>query len=549
MDNTKIHHIIKSEALCKKEQEDNFFFTSNDANWIFDFRKVFMQGKLLQEFASFFWDKYENEYPFQVGGLELGAIPLITGIVMEGVKRGKNINSFFVRKERKTSWLWNVIEGNLDDTQIIVVDDLFNSGATIDKVRMSLLDEEKKIYKIFTFINFWSIEWKEFLEKNELNLDYEFTLSDFWLDGFGNSLDMEQKHYKMPVIFPDFQKLHQWKNANKFLEVPKSNPLKVGKNIYVWSEGWKLSCICSDTGNIVWDFEVGVVSGHKNILSSPLSLENTIIFGSYDGNLYCLDKDTWRTIWSAPYSDWIGSSPSCCQKAWTIVVGLELSGMTHKWSLAGLESASGEKKWEVFFDDFVHCSPWVSQPYGLVLCGGNDGKLVCVRSDNGTIIFERKFEAPIKWWFSFSEDGKHAYFGCFDNHLYCIEVLTGQIVWQYKTDNIVYATPIIKGNDIFFGSLDKYFYHLDSKWELVEKIKTFGKVFSKPVPIMDDLIVFGSNDSYIYFYNYKEKKVVFVIENKQRITTSVIFDDTYKHLYVYDFLNILTKYNLTGFIQ
>jgi hypothetical protein len=61
-----IKSIIIKNALIMKSEESNFFFTKNDTNWIFDFRTAFLQGNLLQEFSSFFWDKYEKDFPFQI---------------------------------------------------------------------------------------------------------------------------------------------------------------------------------------------------------------------------------------------------------------------------------------------------------------------------------------------------------------------------------------------------------------------------------------------------------------------------------------------------
>jgi len=83
MDNSEIKLIIEKEALIIKKEESNFMLSSNDWNWIFDFRKPFLQGKTLSSFSSFFWDKYEEEFPFQVWWLELWAIPLISWIIME----------------------------------------------------------------------------------------------------------------------------------------------------------------------------------------------------------------------------------------------------------------------------------------------------------------------------------------------------------------------------------------------------------------------------------------------------------------------------------
>lgn len=543
-----IKKIIEEEVLLLKENNTDFLFTSSDGKWIFDFRRVFLQWKFLKEFSIFFWDKYEKDFPFQVWWLELWVIPFISWIVMEGINRWKNINSFFVRKDRKLSWLWNKIEWNFDNEKIIIVDDLFNSWKSIWKVFHSLKEEGKNIYKIFTFINFWSEEGRLFLKKNNLILDYEFTLSDFWLDSFWNSLTRVKENYKSPVIFPDFRRIYSLENFNKFLESPKSNPIIEEKNIYMWWEWWKLISICKDTWMLKWEFEVWIVIGHKNILSSPIIIKNNIIFWSYDGNLYCLDKNNWKVKWKSIYSDWIWSSASYSEKYNKIYIWLELGWLGNKGSLAWIDFSSWEKKWEVFFEDFVHCSPWYSEKLWLVICGWNDWKILCVKWDNGDVLFELSFNSPIKSGFTFSDDEKTVYFGCFDNKIYSVDLFNWNINWSYTTNNVVYAKSLVLWNNIFFGSLDKFFYHLDNKWNLIKKIRTFWKIFSEPIIIEDKIIVFASNDWYVYFYDYINLNVIFVIEHRERISTKLLYDWYFKHLYVYDVLNSLTKYSLNGFI-
>ena len=53
--------------------------------------------------------------PFQVGGMEAAAIPLLSAILMKSLSRGTPVNGFIVRKERKTYGAGSSIEGALTD--------------------------------------------------------------------------------------------------------------------------------------------------------------------------------------------------------------------------------------------------------------------------------------------------------------------------------------------------------------------------------------------------------------------------------------------------
>lgn len=532
--------IIKKNILVKKETKDNFYFINNDWEWIFDFRRWFLVWDILEKFCLYFWDKYENEYPFQIWCLELWAVPFLSWLVYEWKKRWYNVNSFIVRKQRKTSWLWNQIEWILDKEKIFIIDDLVNSGDSLFFVSDILkYQENREVYKFFVFVNFWREKLNTYFRDSKKLLEYEFTLSDFWLGDFYDF----QNEINHPLIFPPYKLLYSLSNPNRFLDVPKSNLLKIGKNLYFWWEWWKLVSICSDTWNFNFMYNINPVKWHKNILSSPIHFDNKIFFWWYDWNLHCIDAISWNLIWIYPYAEWIWSSPCFSEKDRSVFIWLEHWWKNNKWSLISVDLDSWELNWQIFFNDYVHSSPEYSIKYWLVVCWCNDWKIICVRSDNWNVLYERFFDYPIKWGFFISDDWK-IYFWCFDRKLYCLDLLYWKILYSFQTEDIVYSNPYIIDNNIFFWSFDKHFYHLDINLKLISKVETYWKIYSQPTYIWKDLLVFWSNDSFIYFYNFKINKIIYVIRHIERISTKIIYDEEFKCIYVYDFLNNVYKYDL-----
>ena len=538
-----IKEIISKKVISYKDEEDTSLFTEDDGKWIFDFRLAFFQGKYLQQFSSFFWDKYEKEYPFQVWGLELSAVPFISGIVLEWLKRWKNVNGFIIRKERKDSGLWKKIEWNINKEKIIIVDDLINSGSSLSMVYNTLHLLERKIYKVYVFVHFWKPSVKKILLRYQILLEYSFVLSDFGIDIFQNSISHPKDKNKFPVIYPASYKLFSWNGANKFVPAMKSNPIRRDKYIYVWWEGGVFSCICSNTGEVRWQFTVEKTRWHKNILSSPCIVWETVIFGAYDGNLYALNINTGEVLWKNTEADWIGSSPIFSEYHGYIYIWLEHASSTHKWSLIAVDKDSWEKRWSYVFLDFVHCSPIYSEKNDIVVCGDNSGRLVWIDGKSWTVKWVQEFGCPIKWWFGFSQDQKNVYFWDFEGNMNSINIYTGEIQFRFLTGNAIYTVPFVSEYGIFFGSLDKKFYHIDDSWKLIRKITTFWKIFSSPICIEDAIIVFGSNDGYIYFYDSYNKKNLFVVEHGERITTKILFNKEFKTLYVYDYMNQLYIYD------
>jgi len=549
MDKTVIRNLIKEKALVYKDESDNFLFIEGGGNWIFDFRKLFLEGQNLELMSAFFWDMYENEFPFQVWGLELSAVPFVSGIILEGKKRGKDVNGFIVRKDRKETGLWKKIEGTLNDEKIIIVDDLLNSAQSFSLVHKTLEHEWRDIYKLFTFIHFWNERGRKYIADHSISYDYAFTLSEFDVDIFQNSLKMPKTYNQAPMIFPKYQRLLFLDNANAFVPAPKSNPLRYNNRIYLWGEGGKFVCICSDTGDLHWEFQVPCTRGHKNILSSPILVDNLVIFWSYDGNLYALDAEIGTLVWKFQDADWIGSSPCYSEKEKLVFVWLEHAGPRNRGSLVALNIQTGEKRWECMFDNFIHSSPVYSDIYDVVICGSNDWVIAAFRGSTWEILWSYTCEQDVKWAAAFSPKQESVYIGWFDSILYSFDTQTGENIFSFHTENSIYARPLTHKNDIYFASLDKCFYHLNSKGECVWKVDTYGKIFCEPIMIEDRYIAFGSNDGYIYLYDSKEKKTRFVIEHGERITTKLIYDSTFGALYAYDYMNQLYKYNIWSFVK
>ena len=78
---------------------------------------------------------------FQFCGLETGSIPLIAGLQMYYSSLGVDINAFTIRKERKDYGLFNYIEGMPNSLPVVMIDDLLNSGDSINKASFIIYHE------------------------------------------------------------------------------------------------------------------------------------------------------------------------------------------------------------------------------------------------------------------------------------------------------------------------------------------------------------------------------------------------------------------------
>lgn len=66
-----------------------------------------------------------------VGGLTLGADPLVVALATEAFRRGHRLEAFLVRKAQKTHGTENLIEGNISPgANALVVEDVLTSGGS-----------------------------------------------------------------------------------------------------------------------------------------------------------------------------------------------------------------------------------------------------------------------------------------------------------------------------------------------------------------------------------------------------------------------------------
>ena len=78
------------------------------------------------------------ENPDYVGGLEMGAVPVIAALAAISEAEGKPVKTFFVRKQPKGHGTMDMIEGlapneTLANARVMVIDDVATSGGSILK--------------------------------------------------------------------------------------------------------------------------------------------------------------------------------------------------------------------------------------------------------------------------------------------------------------------------------------------------------------------------------------------------------------------------------
>lgn len=499
--------------------------------WLFDMRRVLLMPEALNLATDIFWERFEKEYPFQVGGQEIAAVPLITAIALKGAKLRKPVNAFIIRKSRKPVGLQKIIEGELNNEKVILVDDLINYGQNKQHQLAVLEEYNKRVSYVFTLVNFRDAASYHFLRDRKITLVSLFSLQDF-------GLILEENNFRGTT--PDkFEIVWKFKcpNPNLFYVLPKSSPCLDNERIYFGSDSGIFWALSQKDGSVIWKFITKPNRQGKGIFSSPALLDDTVFFGAYDGNVYALDTATGQPKWVFGEADWIGSSPALAKEENLLFMGLEYGRPQKNGGVVALDFKTGEKRWEYFMSEYVHCSPVYCREKDVVAVGGNDSCVYLFDAKTGRLKWKFETDGEVKASLAFSSQRNLLFFGSFDHQLYALDIDTGEASFKIKTGDRIYSTPLILNDTLYFTSLDKMLYALDLKDKAPKwKFLTNGRVFSSPA-LIDGRIVFGSNDGAMYEIDAYTGILIGFFQAAERITNKIVYNPDSKRYFLTTYAN------------
>lgn len=532
-----LEDVIAREVFIHKGKEHFVSPRGVESSWLFDFRRVLLRPPVLRALSVLFLKEFKSVLPFQIGGIEVAAIPLITGLAMALFEQGHDVNAFFIRKSRKKDGMLKMVEGTINTEKIILVDDLINTGKSF--IRQVEVAEAlgKKVHAVFTILRFRDEKYYSYFHDRGIRVVSLFTLDDF-KDSLGTSLFKYKNEDKFSVPMP-FKAEWYFKseNPNYFYVVPKSVPIIDREKVYFGSDNGNFWAINQNDGSAVWKYKVGFHAKGKYIFSSPAIYKDIVYFGAYDGNFYALNKDTGKREWIFMEADWIGSSPCVASGLNIVFVGLEFGLWKKRGGIAALDADTGKKKWEYFMPGLTHSSPAYSEKHGTVVCGCNDFSVYAFDARRGNLLWEFGTKGEVKASFAFDEKRDIVMLGSYDSNIYILKTKTGELVHKIKTDEAIYSTPLVHDNFAYIASLDKNLYciNLDTG-TIVWKFATNGRIFASP-EIIGDKIYIGSNDGRLYELDAKTGKNTAFFQATERITNKIAYNKDTGKIFLPTFAN------------
>jgi orotate phosphoribosyltransferase len=122
--------LLREHALVR---ESVVLASGRRSSYYFDARQVLLDPEGAALAGGLAWGVLRAAEPAAVGGLTMGADPLVCAVSAAAWGEGRRVTGFFVRKEAKKHGLQQWIEGPFieEGTPVAVVDDVLTSGGSL----------------------------------------------------------------------------------------------------------------------------------------------------------------------------------------------------------------------------------------------------------------------------------------------------------------------------------------------------------------------------------------------------------------------------------
>lgn len=276
----------------------------------------------------------------------------------------------------------------------------------------------------------------------------------------------------------------KWKTQ---LGLMTASPAFHGGRLYIGDLEGKFHCVDAANGKKIWSFEAG-----GEIHACANFYKETIIFGCHDATLYSLKMDGTKN-WDLKIDGPINGAAaivgdrtyvSGCSDGILYTVDLNTGKSLSTIDLAGRQSVATP----AIADEKIFLSMVTNQVISVSL---KTGKL------------EWEFEAAKRqqpFYSSAAVTDKYIIAGSRDRKVYALDRATGKEVWNFVTDGMVDASPVVVGNKVYVGCLSNLgeFYVLDlATGKQIQQI-ALNSAVKGSVAVGPDCILVGTEKGAVY---------------------------------------------------
>lgn len=214
-------------------------------------------------------------------------------------------------------------------------------------------------------------------------------------------------------------------------------------------------CIALADGEIIWQFRASSV-----VYADVITVNDYVIVSCTNGFVYALDKKDGRVIWNCFTSGGISDTPA-------VQDGLIYAGTGGKISC--IDSSDGSELWTYRAEKRILGRPAISLNH-LVFGSGNriwDDSIYCLDVVSREVVWRQKppnhlRTSPIIT--RIDNDGDRKVIVGMSMEMRCLDLATGQVDWSFQADGEIGNSPCVSRLGVMFDtSLSNTMYSLDTR--------------------------------------------------------------------------------------
>ncbi|MDA0839731.1 MAG: PQQ-binding-like beta-propeller repeat protein [Planctomycetota bacterium] len=269
----------------------------------------------------------------------------------------------------------------------------------------------------------------------------------------------------------------------------KASPGVKDGTIYIGDDFGKFHAFKDSDGKEIWNFET-----EGEIISSANFLGDSILFGSYDAFLYCLNAEGGKLRWKLESDGRVHATPAISAEK-TFIAGCD--GM-----LRVIEVKDGKEVGKVELGAYSGCSPALEGSKAYVGTFGNS--VLGIDWKEGKKIWEfADQDRGFPFISSAAISNGKVVIGGRDKRIHCFDATSGKVLWQFETKARVESSPVIAGDHVWCGSEDGNLYRINlNTGKEIWKFESGSTITASP-SIAHGKLVIGNGDGVIYCFGAK----------------------------------------------
>ena len=148
----RLAEIVSKYSL--REGDEFVLASGRSSRFYFDMKETTFDPEGSNLIAELILKEISSERVDCIGGLEMGAVPIIVAVSLKSHLAGHPIPGFFVRKEAKKHGTQKLIERDLArGSYVLMVDDVTTTGGSVMKAVSAVRNEGCVVNKVITVVD------------------------------------------------------------------------------------------------------------------------------------------------------------------------------------------------------------------------------------------------------------------------------------------------------------------------------------------------------------------------------------------------------------